>query len=114
MINKVMLTMESRIHGDMYVRFGGRLVETYHRKVEKRCWPSLLKEIADLCGITKRLTTHVARHTAATIVFLANDVSMENVSKILGHSNIRMTQHYAKVLDSSIMRDMVNVEKNFK
>lgn len=106
--------MESRIHGDMYVRFGGRLVETYHRKVEKRCWPSLLKEIADLCGITKRLTTHVARHTAATIVFLANDVSMENVSKILGHSNIRMTQHYAKVLDSSIMRDMVNVEKNFK
>ena len=72
-----------------------------------------LKEIADLCGITKRLTTHVARHTAATIVFLANDVSMENVSKILGHSNIRMTQHYAKVLDSSIMRDMVNVKKNF-
>ena len=72
-----------------------------------------LKEIADLCGITKRLTTHVARHTAATIVFLANDVSMENVSKILGHSNIRMTQHYAKVLDRSIMRDMENVEKNF-
>ena len=64
-----------------------------------------LKEIADLCGITKRLTTHVARHTAATVVFLANDVSMENVSKILGHSNIRMTQHYAKVLDSSIMLD---------
>ena len=72
-----------------------------------------LKEIADLCGITKRLTTHVARHTAATVVFLANDVSMENVSKILGHSNIRMTQHYARVLDSSIMRDMVNVERNF-
>ena len=72
-----------------------------------------LKEIADLCGITKRLTTHVARHTAATIVFLANDVSMENVSKILGHSNIRMTQHYARVLDSSIMRDMINVEKAF-
>ena len=53
-----------------------------------------LKEIADVCGIAKRLTTHVARHTAATVVFLANDVSMENVSKILGHSNIRMTQHY--------------------
>ena len=72
-----------------------------------------LKEIVDLCSITKRLTTHVARHTAATVVFLANDVSMENVSKILGHSNIRMTQHYARVLDSSIMRDMANVEKNF-
>ena len=72
-----------------------------------------LKEIADVCGIAKRLTTHVARHTAATVVFLANDVSMENVSKILGHSNIRMTQHYARILDSSIMRDMINVEKNF-
>jgi hypothetical protein len=47
--------MESRIHGDMYVRFGGRLVETYHRKVEKRCWPSLLKELADICGIKKNI-----------------------------------------------------------
>lgn len=105
--------MESRIHGDMYVRFGGRLVETYHRKVEKRCGPSLLKEIADICYINKRLTTHVARHTAATIVFLANDVSMENVAKILGHANMNMTRHYAKVLDQSIMKDMANVEKSF-
>ena len=72
-----------------------------------------LKEIADLCGIKKRLTTHVARHTAATVVFLANEVSMENVAKILGHANIKMTQHYAKVLDSSIMRDMQKVEMNF-
>ncbi len=71
-----------------------------------------LKEIADLCGITKRLTTHVARHTAATVIFLANQVSMENVAKILGHSNTKMTQHYAKVLDSSIMRDMANVEQS--
>lgn len=54
--------MESRIHGDMYVRFGGRYLETYHRKVVRRWVPSLLKEIADLCGITKKLTTHVARH----------------------------------------------------
>ena len=43
--------MESRIHGDMYVRFGGRLAETYHRKVEKRCWPSLLKEMGYVCEI---------------------------------------------------------------
>lgn len=54
--------MESRIHGDMYVRFGGRLAETYHRKVEKRCRPSLLKEIGDLCGINKNITFHTARH----------------------------------------------------
>jgi site-specific recombinase XerD len=72
-----------------------------------------LKEIADLCGINKRLTTHIARHTCATVVMLANQVSMENVAKILGHSNTKMTQHYAKVLDSSIMRDMKNVEDCF-
>ena len=101
--------MESRIHGDKYVRFGGRLVETYHRKVEKRCWPSLLKEIADLCLIKKNLTTHTARHSYATSVCLANGVSIENVAKMLGHTNIKMTQHYARVLDSSILKDMNNV-----
>ena len=73
-----------------------------------------LKEIADLCGITKKLTTHTARHTCATVVMLANNVSMENVAKILGHSNTKMTHRYAKVLDSSIMRDMKAVEKNLR
>lgn len=72
-----------------------------------------LKEIADVCHIQKRLTTHVARHTAATVVLLANNVSMENVAKILGHANLNMTSHYAKVLDQSIARDMANVEKCF-
>lgn len=57
--------------------------------------------------------THCGRHTAATIVFLANKVSLENVAKILGHSNVRTTQHYAKVLDSSIMRDIQEVDKKF-
>lgn len=70
MISKVMLTMESRIHGDMYVRFEGRLVETYHRKVEKHCSPSLLKEIAYVCGIHKNFSTHTARHSYATTVCL--------------------------------------------
>ena len=73
---------------------------------------SYLKEIADLCGIRKRLSTHTARHTAATTTFLANGVSIENVAKILGHTNTKMTHHYAKVLDSSIMQDMGNVERN--
>ena len=60
-----------------------------------------------------RLITYTARHTAATVVFLANNVSLENVAKILGHSSTKMTQHYAKVLDSSIMRDMQQVEAKF-
>ena len=106
MINKVMLTMESRIHGDMYVRFGGRLVETYHRKVEKRCWPSLLKEIADVCGIHKNLTFHVARHTMATTVCLANGVPIESLSKVLGHTNIKTTQLYAKITDEKLSNDL--------
>ena len=111
MTSKVMLTMESRIHGDVYVRFRGRLVETYHRKVAKRCWPSLLKEIADLCGIRKNLTTHTARHSFASVIALANNVSLPNVSKMLGHSSTRMTLHYAKVLDQNVLKDMQRVEK---
>ena len=66
--------MESRIHGDMYVRFGGRLVETYHRKVAKRCWPSLLKEIADVCGIKKNLTFHLARHSKLSLSLKLNNL----------------------------------------
>ncbi len=87
--------MESRIHGDMYVRFGGRLAETYHRKVAKRCGPSLLKEIADICGIKKNLTFHLARHTFATTTTLSKGVPIETVSKMLGHTNIETTQIYA-------------------
>ena len=71
---------------------------------------SYLKEIADLCLKKKNLTTHPARHSYATSVCLANGVSIENVAKMLGHSNIKMTQHYARVLDSSILKDMNNVK----
>jgi site-specific recombinase XerD len=65
-----------------------------------------LKEISDVCGIEKELTFHIARHTFATTVTLANGVSIESVSKMLGHKNIRTTQHYAKILDSTVSRDM--------
>ena len=74
---------------------------------------SYLKEIATRCDIKKNLTTHTARHTAASVVFLANGVSIENVAKMLGHSDIRMTQHYAKVMDSSIKRDMAGIDNCF-
>lgn len=65
-----------------------------------------LKEVADLCGITKTLTFHIARHTFATTVTLSNGVPIETVSKMLGHKNIRMTQHYAKILDKKVSEDM--------
>lgn len=73
-----------------------------------------LKEIATLCNIKKRLTVHVSRHTFATTVTLANHVAIQNVSKMLGHSSTRMTQHYARVLDNSIMEDMKGVAGIFR
>ena len=69
-----------------------------------------LKEIGSLCKIEKVLTTHVARHTYATVC-LSQGVRIENVSKMLGHTSIKMTQHYARVLDSSIMEDMQNIRE---
>ncbi|MGV3458864.1 MAG: site-specific integrase [Flavobacterium sp.] len=65
-----------------------------------------LKEIADICGITKKLTFHIARHTFATTVTLSNGVPIESVSKMLGHTSIRTTQIYAKVIESKLSEDM--------
>lgn len=65
-----------------------------------------LKEIADVCGIKKVLTIHIARHTFATTVTLSNGVPIETVSKLLGHKNLRTTQHYAKILDKKVSEDM--------
>lgn len=65
-----------------------------------------LKEIADVCGINKELTYHVARHTFATTVTLNNGVSLEAVSDMLGHSSIKQTQHYAKVKEKMISIEM--------
>ena len=72
-----------------------------------------LKEIADICGIEKELRTHTARHSYATSVCLANGVTIENVAKMLAHSDTKMTRHYARVLDKSIMRDMAHVNAKF-
>ena len=70
-----------------------------------------LKELADICGIRKHLSTHIARHTFATLT-LASGATIDNVAKMLGHTNTNMTRHYARILDSSIMRDMQIVAKN--
>lgn len=64
-----------------------------------------LKEIAEICKINKHLTMHTARHTYATLC-LSQGVSLKNVSKMLGHASVKMTERYARVLDSSILRDM--------
>ncbi|SHE56055.1 tyrosine-type recombinase/integrase [Pedobacter caeni] len=70
-----------------------------------------LKEIADLCGIDKKLTSPIARHTFATTITLLNGVPIESVSKMLGHTNIWTTQHYAKILDIKVGADMALLKK---
>ena len=65
-----------------------------------------LKELADICGINKNLTTHTARHTFATTITLANGVPIETVSALLGHKSIKTTQIYAKIIASKVWQDM--------
>ena len=72
-----------------------------------------LKEVADLSGIKKNLTTHSARHTFATTVTLANNISMESVSKMLGHSDMTITKQYARILDRTIANEMGALAKKF-
>jgi len=73
-----------------------------------------LKEIANICGIKKNLTFHLARHTFATTVTLTNGVPIESVSKMLGHRSLKTTQIYAKVIDSKLRNDMQILRKKFK
>lgn len=70
-----------------------------------------LKEIADMVGIEKRFTFHCARHTFATTVTLTNGVPIETVSKMLGHRNLKTTQHYAKIIDRKVSDDMKPIEE---
>ncbi|KAB5491448.1 tyrosine-type recombinase/integrase [Flagellimonas hadalis] len=73
---------------------------------------SYLKEIAAACKIKKTLTTHLARHTFATTVTFSNGVPIESVSKMLGHTSLKTTQIYAKVLDSKISEDMEKLKND--
>lgn len=71
-----------------------------------------LKEIADICGIEKNLTFHLARHTFATTMTLGKGVPIESVSKMLGHTNIQTTQIYARITNDKISKDMENLAHN--
>lgn len=100
------LNLIEKYKDDPYCQKSGHLLPV----ISNQKMNGYLKEIADLCGIKKTLTTHMARHTFTTSMTLANDVSIMNVSKMLGHTKLSMTQHYAKVLDQSIRKDMENVK----
>ncbi|WP_415374236.1 site-specific integrase [Patiriisocius sp. Uisw_017] len=95
---------------DKYSNLGG---ERLLPKISNQKVNEYLKEIGDLCQIDKKLTHYVARHTFATTVTLGNGVGIENVSKMMGHTSIKMTQHYAKVLDSNVKKDMDKLSLKF-
>jgi site-specific recombinase XerD len=75
---------------------------------------SYLHEIAEVAGIQKRLTSHIARHTFATTITLTNGVPIETVSKMLGHKSIRTTQIYSKVIDLKVSQDMAKLKLKFE
>ena len=75
---------------------------------------SYLHEIADLCGINKNLTSHVGRRTFATTIALANGIGLESISKMLGHTNTKITSQYAVVTDLKISTDMQLLRSKLK
>jgi integrase/recombinase XerD len=85
----------------------GRLLPVYANQLLN----NYLKEIADFCGIEKPLSFHIARHTFATTVTLTNGVPIETVSKLLGHTSIKTTQIYAKVIEQKVSDDMQSLRK---
>lgn len=85
-------TDERKITGKVLPRISNQKVNSY------------LKVIADLVGIEKPLTHHIARHTCATTVLLSNDVPIEIVSKWLGHNDVKTTQIYAKITNQSLLK----------
>lgn len=96
-----------------------RMIEKYHQSEEQEyILPPLsnqkinsyLKEIAEITGIKKHLTHHTARKTFASTILLYNNVPIEIVSKLLGHSNINITQKsYAQVINKSISNHMIQL-----
>ena len=72
-----------------------------------------LKEIATICSCSKKLTTHTARHTFATLM-LTKGASIETVSSMLGHTNIKTTQIYGKIIEEKVVEEMDKIKEQLK
>jgi len=70
-----------------------------------------LKKVAKQAGVDKNITFHMARHTFATTITLSHGIPIETVSKMLGHTSIKTTQIYAKILDTKVMDDMAALKE---
>jgi site-specific recombinase XerD len=95
---------------ELIIKYQGHIktkkTKTLFPNISNQKLNAYLKEIADLSGIRKNLTFHIARHTFATTITLSNGVPIETVSKLLGHSKIATTQIYAKVIERKVSEDM--------
>lgn len=80
--------------------------DTVFPQISNQKLNAYLKEIADLCGIPVAITFHMARHTFATTIALRNGLSLESLSTILGHKNLKSTQHYAKIMNDRLEEEM--------
>jgi len=94
LIDKYKLHPKSEINGTIFPKISNQKLNSY------------LKEVSDVCRITKNLTFHLARHTFATIITLTNGIPIETVSQLLGHSRISTTQIYAKVIERKVSEDI--------
>lgn len=89
--------------------------ETLLPVISNQNFNSFLKEIAEILNIKKRITHHTARKTFATTVLLYNDIPMETVSELLGHSSMKVTQgHYAKVVQKKISKEMKRLNSKLR
>lgn len=100
---------------ELIIKYKGHIktkkTKTLFPNISNQKLNAYLKEIADLSGIKKNLTFHIARHTFATTITLSNGVPIETVSKLLGHSKIATTQIYAKVIERKVSEDMAALKK---
>ena len=84
------------------------------RAISNQKTNAYLKELADICGIKKKLTYHVGRHSFAVTICLENGLPIETLSKVLGHTNLRVTQSYAKVTYKKVTKDMQALQEQLK
>lgn len=106
---EIPLAIIKKYEEDPYCRVYGKLLPvSSNQKMNE-----YLKEIVSICGIDKKLTTHTARHTFATTVTLTNNMSIEAVSKMLGHSSINMTKRYARIVDTLVGNEMAKIQSKY-
>ena len=112
--SQIPLLPDALIILDKYMDHSRSSSDTIFPKMSNQKLNAYLKEIADLCGIPVGITFHMARHTFATTIALRNGLSLESLSTILGHKNLKSTQHYAKIMNDRLEEEMRAVAERLK